>query len=91
MTGKTISRPSMNEMAAARSQRLAGAANGKRRRPRSTRTTAATAGAANHVGVVGSLPGSSLRATSSAAATAPSTITTSNACLRRSGNWRFTA
>ena len=86
---KGTSRPSTNDSAAAISQTDAGAAKRKRRRPSSTSTTSAMAGAANH-GVVPGPSGSSLRATSSALATAAMTISTSSPYARARDQTRLT-
>ena len=74
----TTSRPSTNESAAARTQTESGAAKGKRRRASSGSTMIAVAGTANQSAVRGADGESWRRATSSALASAATTISTSN-------------
>jgi uncharacterized protein YpuA (DUF1002 family) len=78
----TTSLPSTNEIAAASSHNVAGAANGNHRRPSRATTTSAIAGTANHTGLVGASAASLRRATSSALSTAATTIRMSSPNLR---------
>ena len=90
LTENTTSLPSTNVAAVATSQTIAGAANGKRRRHSNGSTTSAIAGAANHGELVGASGASSLKITSSDAATAPITTSASNPYVRPSIASRLT-